>query len=318
MKKWRLSLDADTIIYQKVKGLEKTSILVEYQNNGRKKEFKNITEFRGTKKSKLGGWLGEENKRRKKKGLVPFLYKDFNFSNKVKQVAQDNVAKKALDYYIKELKELPWVKTIKLNLDGGNNFRRKLYQEYKANRGEKPLRLLEIKDWFCDKYKDIVVLSKGAEADDYLSEEGWYNWRKHGEDSDFCAGYVDKDCDQWPGYRWNYNKRGGIYFIDEFQAHHNLTVQCIIGDKSCDNIPGVPKVNDCIQDRYVIGLGGVGPVKAKRILAGCKTIGELYSEVEETYKCYYGNDYKKHLNLTYKLVKLWEHKDEIKDFPFKG
>lgn len=316
MKKWNLSLDFDTVLYQKCKGLENNYIEVEYQNNGRKKEFKNVTEFRGNKKVKLGGWLGSVNKKRKKKKQHPFLLKDFTVVHKSRQIAKDEAAKKALDYYVKELKELHWVDTVKLYIDGGGNFRKGIYEYYKSNRGDKPLRFNNIKDWFCDKYKDIIILSEGAEADDYLSEEGWYNWRKYGEDSKFCAGYIDKDCDQWPGYRWNYIKRGEIYLIDEFTAHFNLCIQCIIGDKNTDNIPGVPKVNDCIQERYLVGLGGVGIVKAKRILEGCKTIKELYKEVEETYKCYYGNDYKKPLNLTYKLVKLWENKGEIRDFPF--
>jgi hypothetical protein len=315
MKKYNLYIDFDTILYQKVLQTQKSYIEVEYKNNGRKKVFNNITQFRGRGKVKISGWLGDENKKRKSKKLNPFLLKDFNIEHKTKIVCGDDKAKDSLIKYINELRNYEWVKSLKILLGGPTNFRYNLHPQYKIGR-TKPLRFKEIKDWFCKEFKDIVVLSENAEADDWASIAAWYYWKKEGKDSDFLLGHCDKDEDTLPGNHWDYLKNK-FYFIDEFTAHYNLCVQCIMGDKTTDNIPGVPEVNNCIQGRYPIGLGGIGPVKAKLMLNGCKNIPELYKEVEEIYKCFYGNKYKEHLNITYKLVHLLEEKNKIVDFPFQ-
>ena len=65
------------------------------------------------------------------------------------------------------------------------------------------------------------------------------------------------------------------------------------------------------------GADGMSKVKANKVLSECKTIQELYDMVEFIYKCYYNDEYKEPLNLTYRLVKLLEKPNEIKDFPFK-
>ena len=74
--------DFDTILYKKILQTEESYIEVEYQNNGRKKKFKKVSDFRGLKKIKIEGWLGDENKKRKEKGLHPFLLKDFTIEKK--------------------------------------------------------------------------------------------------------------------------------------------------------------------------------------------------------------------------------------------
>jgi len=201
-------------------------------------------------------------------------------------------------------------------IGGDNNFRYKIYKDYKANRGPKPLRFEKLREWFLNEFKDEIIVADGCEADDILNIMSWEAWRKDVECSKFCSGYIDKDCNQSGGIKFNYDSNK-FYNITEFEAHHNLAVQILIGDKSTDNIPGVPAVNNCMQDAYPIGLGGFGPVKAKKVLENCKTIKELYKEVEFIYKCYYNEDYKEPLNLTYKLVKLLEKENEIKDFPFQ-
>jgi len=311
--KYNLYVDFDTVLYRQIKGLQRDYIEVKHEPSGRTKDFKNITEFKGRKKTEVGGWLGDLNKSRDS----PFLLKEFEIIPKSEIIVGDSIAQKNVRNYIKELQELPWAKDIKLLIGGDNNFRYSVAKSYKSNRGPKPLRFLNIRKWFIDEFKDITTVCDGAEADDFLSIAGWYYWNKDKENSDFVACHIDKDCNTFPGKHWNYDKRGDIYEVDEFTAHYNLAIQCIVGD-GIDGIDSVPKANDCMTLRYPIGKGGIGPVKAKRILKGCKTIKELYKEVEEVYKCYYDKDYKEPLNLTYKLVHLLIEKDRIDDFPFSG
>lgn len=317
-RKFNIYYDFDTILYRKIKGLQKDYISVEYQNNGRWKDFKNITEFKGNKKIKIEGWLGDINKERKKKKLSPFLLKDFKVENRSKVISSDDKAKESLAKYVDDLKKSEWIENFKLIIGGPKNFRYDVYADYKANRGPKPLRFSTIKDWFCKEYEDLIIISDGCEADDYLSIAAWHHWEKDKtENNTFCAGHIDKDEDQFPGWHYNFDK-DKFYFIDEFTAHYNLCVQCIIGDKSTDNIPSVPKANDCIQNRYPIGIGGIGPKKVQKILHGCDTIEALYREVEEVYKCYYKDEYKEPLTTTYRLVKLLEKKGEFNlEFPFQ-
>lgn len=315
-KKYDLVTDIDTILYRAAMGIQKNFITVEWKNNGRRKQFKNITEFRGSSKTSIGGWLGDINTERKEKGYSPFLLKDFTIEKCSQIISNDKNAKNYLTERITEMMLLPWVNSLKLIVGGTNNFRYDIYTEYKANREKKPIRFKEIKEWFCKEFKDIVTVADGCEADDYLNMLSWDDWNKYGEDSLFCSGYIDKDCDQSPGNKWNYDKNK-LYFINEFEAHYNLCIQTLIGDKYVDNIPGIPSVNNCIQEIFPIALGGFGKVKANKVLSECKTIQELYDMVEFIYKCYYNDEYKEPLNLTYRLVKLLEKPNEIKDFPFK-
>lgn len=307
---YTLVVDADTIIYRMSSFLEENYIEVEYQNNGRKKKFKNITEFKGRKKTELGGWLGDLNESRK--GQKPFLLKDFEIIYKSKVIYPNEFAYKNIILTFKKLSELPWVKDIVIIVGGDSNFRFDVYPDYKKNRGQKPLKLIEIKDWFINTYKGNIIVSDNCEADDELSIIGWRAFNNNKDN--IVLGGIDKDLLQIPGKHYNYDK-DTITNIDEFTAHYKLCIQTITGD-STDNIKSVPSANDCIQNRYPIGIGGIGPVKAKRILEGCDSIESLYKEVEEVYKCFYLDDYKKYLNLTYKLVHLLEKKGEIKDFPF--
>ena len=232
-------------------------------------------------------------------------------------------AQKALRRRIESFYELPWVKSIKLCLGGDSNFRKDIFPEYKSQRPPKPLRFKEVKRLFIEEFQDIMKISDNCEADDDVSVMGWWGWNVEkyhksvdsGWENPVVMCHIDKDGDQVPGLHYDFDKNN-LYEINEFTAHYNLAVQCIIGDKT-DGILSVPKANVCVQERYAIGKGNIGPAKAKKILRGCESVESLYKEVEELYKCYYKEDYKSPLNLTYKLVHLLEKKDEIKDFPFQ-
>jgi len=42
-------------LYRQAVGLQQNYVTVEYKNNGKEKEFKNLTEFQGRRKTKIEG-----------------------------------------------------------------------------------------------------------------------------------------------------------------------------------------------------------------------------------------------------------------------
>jgi len=312
MKDKILALDTDTILYRSCAVLQEDSIIAEHKTHKFYKPCKNVTSFYGTKKNELGGWLNDFNTAEN----TSFTKEDFNIEVDTKIVAHDGVAYKRLREYISELYDLPWVKDIKIVLAGKDNYRHKIFSDYKAGRLPKPLRFEAVKDWFIEEFKDNVVLSHGAESDDYVSILGWWGYRKYGKDTPIVVGHCDKDCDQIPGLHFNFDKRTAPYWIDELQGCRRLCEQILLGDTT-DNIKGLPEVNEDLAEKYNLKKGGVGIAKAKKILDGCDTIECLLREVQIAYMCYYGEEYKEPLNLTYKLVKLMEEKDVIPEFPFR-
>ena len=102
-------------------------------------------------------------------------------------------------------------------------------------------------------------VSENQEADDDvgIASTQYRGWIVH----------VDKDLDQLPG--WHYNPvRKEKYFVTEQEGLKSFYTQLLTGDR-IDNI---------------IGLRGIGPVKAAKLLKGCETEQELYKAVVEAYK----------------------------------
>jgi hypothetical protein len=311
--KYTLVVDADTIIFRYAKILQEDYVEVWWKD--RMKIFKNKTMFKGgtIKGEKIKGWLYEKER--------PFKLDEFKFVNKSKPLfSHIGVAQKHIAGYIEELYNIPWVKDIKFVLGGGDNFRYKIYPDYKKNRGEKPLKLQEVKDWVCSEYKDIVVIAEGVEADDYLSIMGHWsrNHFKNPKDTNIVLCGCDKDLLQiHSNYFFNFDKReDGIIWIDEFTGHKSLAIQILTGDIT-DNIKGLPKVTDEMKEKYNIRGGGCGKMKAEKILSNSDTIIDLYRQVQWCYMSYYKEQYKTHLNREFQLVKLLEKKNEIPTFPFQ-
>jgi len=128
---------------------------------------------------------------------------------------------------------------------------------YKGNRKnlEKPLHYEALRE-------KLVALgatiSENQEADDDvgIASTKYVGWIVH----------VDKDLDQLPG--WHYNPvKGEEYYVTEHQGLVSFYTQLLTGDR-IDNI---------------VGLYGIGPVKAKKLLAGCETEQQLYQAVIAAY-----------------------------------
>lgn len=78
--------------------------------------------------------------------------------------------------------------------------------------------------------------------------------------------HIDKDLNQLRGWHYNYRKKEK-YYVSEEEGLRAFYLQILVGDR-VDNI---------------IGLKGIGPVKAEKIIKDCKTEEELYSTVLKAY-----------------------------------
>lgn len=146
----------------------------------------------------------------------------------------------------------------------GNNFRKDVAKKkgYKAHRKEedeyikywKPL----IKQHMRNKWGFVEVYK--IEADDAV-----IICHEHFDNGTIAS--PDKDLRQVPGKIYDYNKQEH-HFLSEYDAYYNLHYQLLIGD-STDNIPGCP---------------GIGPGKAKKLLADCKTWIEMTRVIISTYR----------------------------------
>jgi 5'-3' exonuclease len=145
----------------------------------------------------------------------------------------------------------------KLFLTSPDNFRKHVYPEYKANRtATKPKHLQFLKDYLVESWQGQVA--ERMEADDYLGIN------QH-ESSIICS--IDKDLLQVPGKHYNIVKKE-FYEVDEETGFRNFYTQLLTGDTS-DNIKGI---------------AGIGPVKAKKALAGYFTEQGMFSVVREMYQ----------------------------------
>lgn len=148
-------------------------------------------------------------------------------------------------------------------LSGKGNFRDELPSpfKYKGNRDNapKPIHYYPIRDYLEDTWKAVVT--EGYEADDAL---GIYQCNN--KDTILCS--PDKDLNMIPGLHYNWNKPDkGIYEIGFFEGLRNFYEQLLKGD-SVDNI---------------IGIEGIGEVKAAFALEGLDTVEDMAMETQLLY-----------------------------------
>jgi hypothetical protein len=151
----------------------------------------------------------------------------------------------------------------KLYLTGSNNFRISIAKTavYKGNRiAPKPQHLPALRKHLVDEWGAVIV--EGIEADDavatHATELGYNN---------SVISSVDKDLDQIPGWHYNFVK-DIAYHITPEEGMYRFYKQILTGD-SADNI---------------IGLKGIGPVKADKMLDECDTEVKLYNACVQAYE----------------------------------
>lgn len=147
-------------------------------------------------------------------------------------------------------------------LTGKGNFRYDIAKTvpYKGNRkAPKPEHYIALREHLVVRYGFMVT--EGIEADDAVCIAA------HSiPSSERIIVKVDKDLNQIFGRHYNPIKKE-FSEISEFEALLSFYTQLLTGD-TIDNI---------------IGLKGIGPVKAKRILEKCKDEQQLYQAVLDAY-----------------------------------
>jgi 5'-3' exonuclease len=147
-------------------------------------------------------------------------------------------------------------------LTGSRNFRYEIAvtAEYKGERksSEKPTHLPHIRDYLVEQWGASVSVDQ--EADDDIATRA----TNLGEYALIAS--IDKDFQQVPCWHYHPWKRT-ITKVSEFEGLKFFYSQILTGDK-IDNI---------------IGIKGIGPVKAAKILDGCETEAELYDACVEAY-----------------------------------
>ena len=166
--------------------------------------------------------------------------------------------------FMEELVMKPWVGDYQGYLTGSNNYRKEIAvtAPYKGNRtgASKPkhydlVREYLIKAWGCE-------LIEGQEADDAIGIKAY----EIGDIEDYVIMSIDKDLDMIRGWHYNFIK-DRKYLIDDQEAIKHFYTQILTGDR-VDNI---------------IGLKGIGPKKAAKILEDCITEADMYKAVLEAY-----------------------------------
>ena len=155
-----------------------------------------------------------------------------------------------------------WYDSWQLFLTGKTNFRKKIAKTavYKGNRTQpKPAHLPAVRKHLVKHWNAVV--SDGEEADDAIAIEA----TKLAGRSVIVS--VDKDFLQIEGHFYNFVKREHL-FIQKQDAMKNFYKQILTGD-TADNI---------------IGIRGVGPVKAEKMLQDVVDEEEMYTVCIEAYE----------------------------------
>lgn len=142
---------------------------------------------------------------------------------------------------------------------GENNFRKKIFPEYKANRAktERPPSLPMVKQHFIH-YPDQVA--DELEADDLLGLN---------QTEDTCIVSIDKDMLTIPGWHYNFVKDELIYITPE-DAIRRFYTQLLTGDPA-DGIKGAK---------------GIGAKKAEKILNDCETEKQYFQSCIDYFSSY--------------------------------
>ncbi len=131
-------------------------------------------------------------------------------------------------------------------LTGKTNFRHEVAvtEKYKGNRKkDKPIHINLLRDYLVSSWNGVV--SDGNEADDEIAIAA----TSLGDESIIVS--LDKDFDQVQGWHYNFVKKSK-YYIKPEEGLLNFYMQFLVGDR-IDNI---------------IGVDGIGPVKARKLLEG--------------------------------------------------
>jgi 5'-3' exonuclease len=182
--------------------------------------------------------------------------------------------------------------------DSANNFRLKLFPNYKGNRSsEKPVHHEALRKFLLSRWKAVVAT--GEEADDALGIN-----QKEDDSTIICT--IDKDLDQVPGPHYNW-VTGVKKYVTSTEARYRFWYQVLVGD-STDNI--TPKQG--------LSCPGIGPEKAYAALEGETSGLGYFKACQALFRKYVegtAEEADRRLLLTGQLVKIRQYEGEIWQFP---
>lgn len=180
----------------------------------------------------------------------------------------------------------------RIYLSGKRNFRNDIAvtNPYKDNRPERPKHYRAVRDYLTERG---AITTDGIEADDAIGIDAT---RLGGE----CVIVTnDKDLDQISGWHFNWTTNG-VYWVSPKDGAFAFYSQVISGDAT-DTVVGIP---------------GVGPKGAAKILEGATGVRDLYERAWGAYLDHYGdigltgddlkNYFHEQINLVYILRKEGE------------
>lgn len=165
--------------------------------------------------------------------------------------------------FMEELVMKPWVGDYQGFLTGSNNYRKEIAvtAPYKGNRTQERPKHYDLIREYLEKAWGCVVV-EGQEADDAIGIKAY----EYDDTEDYVIMSIDKDLDMIRGWHYNFIK-DNKYFVNDQEAIKHFYTQILTGDR-VDNI---------------VGLKGIGPKKAAKILEDCNTEADMYKAVLEAY-----------------------------------
>lgn len=179
------------------------------------------------------------------------------------QDTSDRLAIARMAEFLEELVMMPEIGDYQGYLTGSNNYRNEIAKTapYKGNRtGDKPVHYDLLRQYLATAWGFEVVQEQ--EADDAIGIAAY----EFEDTEDYMIMSIDKDLDMLRGWHYNFLKNHK-YFVDEYDGIVNFYKQILTGDR-VDNI---------------VGLKGIGPKKAEKILKDCVTEEDMYNAVLKAY-----------------------------------
>tara|TARA_R100000458_G_scaffold19014_2_gene16608 strand:+ start:6579 stop:7325 length:747 start_codon:yes stop_codon:yes gene_type:complete len=170
--------------------------------------------------------------------------------------------KKLIDKEVNDLQNEIEAEKVTVFLSSNFNFRKKLYDEYKAKRtgSRKPICYVPTRKYIKESFNSEE--SKWLEADDLLGI------RCTEDPENTCIASTDKDLLTIAGNHWDY-KNKKVFTISKREAEDNFYIQTLMGDQ-------VDGYSGCV---------GIGKVSAEKIVSDAREKQkDMWKTIVDTYK----------------------------------
>ena len=186
-----------------------------------------------------------------------------------------------IDQLMKRILETTGATDFVAFISGENNFRYKIYPEYKANRKEKPQPILR------QEANAYLVTEYGAKVTDgYEADDGIGIAATRSDGCVICS--IDKDLKQIPGNHYNWRKNE-FTTVTPLEGLRSFWRSVLTGDRT---------------DNILTGLHRMGPVTAAKVIDDLDNEWDMY----QACKAIYPDEDRMHLNCQLLYILREEHK----------